>query len=149
MWDLKSGARLKLWRDFRLSLNEMPLTRALEEVSKLWSFAPFVNHYLDPATPKEWPDPWALLHENYYCDLAKTLGMFYTIALSEHGRCNTVELSILKHKKKKDLINIVSVNNELILNYEFNTIVNRQKLSNFYLCVYNYTTEELNIQSYF
>lgn len=149
MWDLRSGDRLKLWREFRLSLDNLQLSEALEKVSNLWSFAPFVNHYLDPAKPSEWPDPWELLHENYYCDLAKALGMFYTIALSNHGRRNTVELSILKHKKKKDHINIVSVNNELVLNYDFNTIVNRQKLSNSYLCVYNYTTEELNIQSYF
>jgi hypothetical protein len=149
MWDLKSADRLKLWREFRLSLDNYQLFEALERVSNLWSFAPFVDYYLDPAKPSEWPSPWDLLHENYYCDLAKTSGMLYTIALSKHGRCNKLELSILKHKKKKHCINILSVNNELVLNYEFNSIVNRQKLSNFYLCVYNYTAEELNIKSYF
>ena len=148
MWDLRSDARLSKWREFRQSLNNLPLYESLQKVSTLWSFAPFVNTYLDPRDTTDWPDPWELLHENHYCDLAKCLGMFYTIALSKHGQDCKLALSVLKYKKKKEYINIVSVNNTHVLNYEFNSIVNRQTVSKSFQYVYNYTEDELNIASY-
>lgn len=147
MWNLKPLDRLLYWKNFREGLKFLTLDECLIETSHLWSFAPFVNHYLDIDSCRNWPDPWSLLHENFYCDLAKTLGMFYTIALSEHGG-NKLSLSILQHKKKKDQINIVTVNDEWILNYEFNSVVNSKKVSKNYQCVYSYTIDDLNIKSY-
>lgn len=147
MWNLRPLDRIFHWKDFREGLRFLTLEECLVEVSHLWSFAPFVNYYLDPESCAKWPDPWTLLHENYYCDLAKTLGMFYTIALSEHGK-NKIVLSILEHKKKKEQINIVIVNDTHILNYDFNSVVNSKKVSKNYHCSFSYTVSDLNIQSY-
>ena len=148
MWNSKPLDRLMQWRKFRQSLDSLDLKTSLIKIVKLWSFAPFVNHYLDPDNFKNWPSPWELLHENHYCDLAKCLGMFYTIALSSHGRNNDIILSIITDQKKKDEINIVCVNNEHVLNYEFNNLVNIKNVSKNYVCSYNYTAEDLNITSY-
>lgn len=94
MWDLFPHQRLNYWRDFRLSLGEMNLCQSLEATVKLWSYAPFVKHYLNHDLPDNWPDPWQLLHDNYYCDLAKTLGMFYTLILCDHFGQTIKDLSI-------------------------------------------------------
>ncbi len=80
MFDLHGTERLIEWKKFRDSLetDESPLIR----VADLWSKAPFVNSYLNPKNPTEWPDPWQLILDLKLDDLAICLGMLYTIKLT-------------------------------------------------------------------
>ena len=81
MFDLYGNERLTEWKRFRDSLESCsdPLTR----VAELWATAPFVNPYLDSKNPNEWPDPWHLVLDSKLDELAISLGMLYTIKLTQ------------------------------------------------------------------
>ena len=85
MWKLSASDRLARWRDFRKSLATVPVDEAIEQTVQFWRSCPFTPFYLEARQPETWPSPWQLLDENYYCDLAKALGMLYTIQFTQHG----------------------------------------------------------------
>jgi hypothetical protein len=87
-----------------------------------------------------------LLDENYYCDISIALGMFYTLALSEHNA--ELDLNILFDPKKKEQINIVVVNSEYVLNYYPGEIVNTSTHQLQFQVRYSYNTSDLQIASY-
>ena len=133
MWNLRPDERLRHWRQFRNDIGALDIENALKETLNLWSFAPYVTHYLHPDDAKEWPDPWTLVHENYYCDLAKCLGMLYTLCLSSHYGAGIEHLEIRIYRNGTDIYNTLWVNGgKYILNLEFNTIVNKSSINNDY-----------------
>jgi hypothetical protein len=94
MWKLEAGERVARWRAFRIEISGVPLERALQQTAELWQNCPHSPYYLDPNDPQSWPTAWDLITENYYCDIAKALGIVYTIAFSEHSRNLPMELAI-------------------------------------------------------
>lgn len=146
MWILRSDQRLAEWKKFRKKISELDSQQAIQSTTQLWSFAPFVNHYLDPATPKEWPNPWQLLDENYYCDLAKALGMLYTLALSKPD----LELELRVYEdSNKNIYNVVWIDQgEYVINYWHNETVNKAQLEEDLKLKFCYTAEHLNLNQY-
>ena len=127
MWNLKPTERLHEWKEFRKKISELDLDVAVFETCHLWSYAHYVTHYLDPDLINEWPDPWTLVDENYYCDLAKTVGMLYTLYLCEHynNGITNLEIKIYKNTGNQDIINTVWVNEgKYILNLIDGEVVN-------------------------
>ena len=94
MWKLETSERIARWRDFRKSLDDLPLANAVQAVAEFWHNCPYQPYYLDPADPESWPTAWDLIAENYYCDVAKALGMLYTICLTQHGATLAAEIHI-------------------------------------------------------
>lgn len=148
MWNLKPEERLREWRALRHSIAADSLESALNTVSHTWSYAPYVTHYLSPDLISDWPDPWTLLHENLYCDLAKALGMLYTVYLSGHWN-NTVdnlEIRIYKNTDTNDWSNVVWVNRgKYILNLMFDTVVNKNLVDENYVLKYRYDINDLRL----
>lgn len=151
MWFLKPDERLREWHAFRKEIGKDSLSEACQKTAHLWSYAPFVNRYLDPNKSSSltvWPDPWELLYENTYCDIAKCLGMLYTLYLSEH-RPDDIELRIYKNFITKEEYNLVWLNRgKYILNLEFDAVVNKTQFNNDTTLVYRYTPEDLNLTKY-
>ena len=116
MFDLYGNDRLTEWKKFRDSLETVP--NPLEEVSKLWSRAPFVNHYLDPQCPSEWPDPWHLVLDGKLDDLAICLGMLYTIKLTQRFMATVCEIHMSMLPKDSSPRFYLVVDNAYVLNYE-------------------------------
>lgn len=148
MWNLKPEERLREWKSFRNYISGLPLQSALAETSKLWSYAPYVSHYLAPDLVSEWPDPWLLIHENYYCDLAKTLGMFYTLYLSQHyfRDITNLEIEVYRNQPRSEEHYIVSINQgKYILNLVFNTIVNKSSITEDLILRHRYTVADLKL----
>lgn len=94
MWKLEAGERIVRWRAFRLAIGGMPLEQAIQTTAEFWQNCPHEPYYLDPGDPESWPTAWDLISENYYCDLAKALGMLYTIAYSNHGHELPMEICV-------------------------------------------------------
>lgn len=84
MFQLPVDGRMKAWRDFRTTIESLPLEQALAQTAEFWANAPFVPYNLEPDDYTKWPDPWTLIYENTYCDVAKCLGILYTISLTTH-----------------------------------------------------------------
>lgn len=145
MFKLPAAERLTRWRDFRKSLDILSLPEALTAVVDFWHGCPFSPYYLDPSKPDEWPNPWTLIEENYYCDIAKALGMLYTIKFTIHNPI--VELRIYIDPETKYQYNLVWIDDgKYVINLVEGEVVNKTLVENLKLRV-KYS-EELNLNSY-
>ena len=125
MFQLKAEDRLRSWRDFRHTLDSLPLDEALDQTAKLWANSPFVPYYLDTDQINLWPDPWTLVDENIYCDIARCLGIVYTMLLSSHGANLDVEIRVYKDPKKHHEFNLACFDQgKYILNMIDGEVVN-------------------------
>lgn len=101
MFDLDGTERLTEWRRIRdqLTSDDNPYRTVLE----VWKRAPLVNQYLDPNDPGSWPDPWHLILDNRYDDLALALGIVYTLGLSERFMSTEIEIHMsIPDSKNRD-----------------------------------------------
>lgn len=116
MFDLYGNDRLVAWKNFRDSLetSESPF----EDTTIFWCHAPFVNQYLNLENPESWPDPWQLILDNKFDDLAITLAMLYTIKLTERFKNSTFEIRQVENSKKTFLV----IDNDVVLNFEYRTV---------------------------
>lgn len=148
-WMLKVNDRLTRWKEFRQSIDKLPIDRAVSEVNNMWSTAPFVTYYLSPDSPDTWPDPWELLAENYYCDIAKALGIIYTIYFTSHKNTD-MAVEIYYDFQKKIRSNVANVSNgKYILNYYPFEIVNTQQIEEQKLdLLYKYSSKDLQLEKY-
>jgi hypothetical protein len=125
MFQLKPEDRLRAWREFRSTLESLPLETALARTAEFWARAPFVPFNLDPEDNSNWPDPWTLLIENSYCDVAKCLGIVYTMSLSGHKKNLEVELRVYEDTKTHYGYNLAWFNQgKYILNLIDGQVVN-------------------------
>jgi hypothetical protein len=149
MWKLDVTARLERWRQFRAEIGSMDLGTALELVQDRWNTAPFTPFYLDVEDPKSWPDPWTLIAENYYCDLARALGMLYTIHLSDHGQDHELVLCIMDRPGTFYRYNLVVVDGgKYVLNLDSHGIVNIRSLPPDLRVIAEYSSEQLKLEQY-
>lgn len=148
-WNLRVNDRLAQWKDFRHTLSNLPLAEAIEEINQLWSTAPFVTYYLDPSDTQTWPDPWTLLAENYYCDVAKSLGILYTIYFTSH-KSTDIEFRTYYDYKEKNRYHIAWIDQgKYILNYYPFEIVNTQQIEEQKLdLLYRYSSKDLQLDKY-
>lgn len=120
--------RLRLWQDFRRKISKLSLDEAVREVEHLWSYAPFQKHYLSTDDIQNWPDPWELLFENYYCNLAIALGIVYTMYLSDHRPA--IEIRIYIDSSTKEQYNLVFIEQgKYVLNLEHDTVLNMSDIN--------------------
>lgn len=135
---------------FRNQICWVSIEEACKQTTQLWSYAPFVSHYLDAnrdISLVPWPDPWVLLYENYYCDIAKSLGMLYTLYLS--GHCSVdIELVMAQDSDTKQGYNLVQLaQGKYILNFEFAAVVNNTQTEHLTV-IRRYTAHDLKIDLY-
>lgn len=148
MWTLCPEDRLIEWRKFREHLCDLTKEEAIHETALLWSKAPISNQWLAADLIKDWPNPWELLHYNYYDDISITLGMVYTLVLSD-DRFNAVFIKILTDINKNTNYHTAWFDDgKYILNYEYNEVINRKDLSPGTTVKYKYSYEDLQIDNY-
>lgn len=146
MFRLHAGERLTRWRDFRKSLDNLPIDQAVQSVVDFWTSCPFNPYYLDPDRPENWPDPWTLIEENYYCDLAKALGMLYTIKFTKHDPA--VEIRVYYDPETRYNYNLVWIaQGKYVLNLISGEVVNKTHVSTNLKLKVKYN-EELKLNSY-
>lgn len=149
MFDPRLQDRLKAWRTFRNKINSAAFNSAVLETIKFWARAPFVPYYLDAAKPETWPDPWDLVEENYYCDLAKALGILYTLYFTEHGPKHTWHLRVYQDKETKYVYNTIDIDNgEYVINLVDNELVNKQYLNESLVLIHEYNQIDLKLDQY-
>lgn len=147
IWSLSTDDRLLSWREFRHELDQLDFEPALKKCVHLWSYVPFVNRHLRPEWPDQWPDPWHLLAENRYCDLAKALGMLYTMYLTRHGDQLSMELRVYDDMTQR--YNLVWIDDgKYVLNFYHDEIVNTQHIQKDLVLAFKYTADELGIEKY-
>ena len=147
MWKLETSERLARWRDFRHSLDDLSLLDAIQSVAEFWQPCPFNPYYLDPADSDSWPTAWELISENYYCDLAKALGMLYTIQFTRHGADLEAEIHIYNDPQTGYVYNLpVLSQGKYVINFLDNKIVNIESINKKLKLKRLYTGTELKLK---
>ena len=147
MWKLETSERIARWRDFRKSLDDLPLADAVQAVAEFWHTCPYQPYYLDPADPVSWPTAWDLIAENYYCDLAKALGMLYTIQFTQHGNTLDAEIHIYNDLKTGYVYHLpVLASGKYVVNFIDNKILNIELINKKLKLKRRYTGAELKLK---
>lgn len=148
MFRLPVTSRLEAWKKFRRSLNELTIEDALEATADFWKNCPFTPYFLDPDDIKSWPDPWTLIEENYYCDLAKSLGMLYTLYLSDHKNYLEFEIRRYQDSESRLVYNLAYLNQgKYVLNLFDGEVVNNTSIDKKLKLLRSWGSE-LNLQQY-
>lgn len=120
MWPQTFSGRLTSWNLLRDQCQNLPAESALTEINRWWFRAPWRPYYLHWDDLSNWPDPWQLLNDDVYCEVARGLGILYTITLLDRADLAPADLVLTQ-----DGANLVQVGKEkYILNWELNTVVN-------------------------
>jgi hypothetical protein len=149
MFQQKPEDRLRSWRDFRTAIGDLPLDHALAQTAEFWAGAPFVPYNLDPDIPTLWPDPWTLVNENVYCDVAKCLGIVYTLLLSKHRMDIDIELRMYQDLENKYVYNLAWINQgKYIINMIDREVLNIEQFDKTLQLKKTYTAVDLQLDNY-
>jgi len=119
IWSPLFEERLQEWRDLRDQAAEASLDVALASINDWWWRSPMVNQTLTWQEFPNWPDAWSLLAQQSFCDLARALGMSYTVLMLH--RDDIQDLYLLQTPNN----NLVQINKEkYILNWSPGVVLN-------------------------
>jgi hypothetical protein len=119
VFNLYDNEKLAEWKNFRDSLETSK--DPLQDVVNLWIKAPFRSSYLNPSKPEEWPDPWTLILKSDLDDLAISLGMLYTIKLTQRFNESKCEIHTLTSGSKEPKYFVV-VDDKHVLNFNYGEV---------------------------
>ena len=97
MWKTLYQERLADWVKLRQAASLLEQSEQLKMINDWWFKAPIVNHLITWESTQDWPTPWELLNNNGYCELARALGIVYTVMLLEET--NYIDLKIIQTKE--------------------------------------------------
>lgn len=128
MFNLYGTERLTEWKNFRDSLESSQTP--YQDVARFWSQAPFVSPYLNPKEPSEWPDPWHLILDGKFDDLAIALGMLYTLKLTQRFIGTKCEIHMSMLPSEKESRYFLVIDDQHVLNFEYANAVGKEVLEN-------------------
>jgi hypothetical protein len=120
MWLNTFEQRLAAWASLRDQVQLLDTDTTLARINSWWFSVPWRPYYLHWDDQPNWPDPWQLLSDNHYCDLARALGILYTITLLNREDLGDATLVLTE---TGDNLVLVS-KSKYILNWDRDTIVN-------------------------
>ena len=120
--------RISVWVNFRhdLEFSNDPL----QEIAEFWGdirLIPF-NKSVDPYNSNSWPTPWQIIADDQYDELTLAIMIGYTVKLTERFKNTKVEIRTLVDSARTRLYNLIYVDEQFVLNYERNTVVNTQDI---------------------
>ena len=120
MWAAVFADRLESWSELRTQIKSLPEESALMSINDWWLATPWHAYHLHWDDVEEWPGPWQLLSDNIYCDVARGLGILYTITLLD--RKDLASASLVLTDQGHNLVLLDQT--KYILNWERNIILN-------------------------
>lgn len=149
MIKLSANERISRWKSLRKNIDVLSFDDACHQVLNFWNNLPYVPYYLDVDNTSLWPDPWQLLVDNYYCDIAKCLGIIYTLHLSKHGNNLNPELRVYYSTSSKHTFHIAYLcDGKYVLNLIDNEIVNNKHINQNLKLIHCYTAADLKLEQY-
>ena len=149
MFKLSTSDRLNRWKTFRYSLSDLSIDLAIKQTLDFWNRCPFCPFYLEIDRPDTWPNPWQLIEDNHYCDLAKCLGIVYTLYLSKHANDLDPEIRVYFQPKTRHTYHIAYLcQGKYVLNLIEGEIVNKQHINQELKLKYRYTAADLKLEQY-
>jgi len=120
MWAKTFDQRLNEWYSLRTEVSSIGLESSLLTINAWWHTAPWTAYYMHWDDCESWPDPWQLLDDNVFCDVARGLGILYTITMLDR---EDVQNASLVHTD--DGYNLVLIpDTDYILNWDKDSVFN-------------------------
>jgi len=131
MWfQQKREDRILHWRDWRKSLSGKDKHKVLQEIAKTWAQVPTGSQIIAQDSFDDWPNPWQLISDNYYCDLSVALGMCYSILLLDDYQDLYEDVSLNIYKQNNNWVNLPTINQgKYVLNWNVGEIVNIEHIA--------------------
>ena len=120
MWPKTFAARLESWTALRTLVQSQDLETALAAINQWWFNSPWKAYHLHWDDQAQWPDPWQLLSDDIYCDVAKALGILYTISLLD--REDMADATLVLTEDHRNLVLVSKT--KYILNWNSDSVVN-------------------------
>jgi len=120
MWPKTFQLRLDAWAHLRKQCQNQNAETVLTNINQWWFQTPWRAYHLHWDDQDVWPDPWQLLSDNLYCDVARGLGILYTISLLDHADLTDAELVLTDEGHNLVLVD----KRKYILNWNEKNIVN-------------------------
>lgn len=119
-WPATFEARLDSWNQLRTQVADQPVESALETINSWWFQSPWTAYHLHWDDQITWPDPWQLLSDNMYCEVARGLGILYTITCLNRGDMDSAELVLTNDDRNLVLLD----KSKYILNWDRTVVLN-------------------------
>ena len=119
MWPKTFAERLESWAQLRTQASTADTETALHAINSWWFQTPWRAYHLHWDDQSKWPDPWELLSDNIYCDLARGLGILYTITLLDRA---DLQDSVLAESDQGNLVLVQD--KKYILNWDSQQVLN-------------------------
>ncbi len=119
-WPATFEARLDSWNQLRTQVADQPVESALETINSWWFQSPWTAYHLHWDDQITWPDPWQLLSDNMYCEVARGLGILYTITCLNRGDMDSAELVLTNDDRNLVLLD----KSKYILNWDQTVVLN-------------------------
>jgi hypothetical protein len=120
VFQLNYETRLSDWYGLRVDLENSDTQTKCVKIDQWWQKAPLVTHHLHLLDTESWPDPWQLLVENTYDEVARALGMCYTLLLL--GEDN-IEIAEATNNLGDDVVIVLVDNAKYVMNYYPDTVL--------------------------
>lgn len=119
-WPATFEARLDNWNQLRTQVADQPVESALETINSWWFQSPWTAYHLHWDDQNTWPDPWQLLSDNMYCEVARGLGILYTITCLNRGDMDSAQLVLTNDDRNLVLLD----KSKYILNWDRTVVLN-------------------------
>jgi hypothetical protein len=119
-WPATFEARLDSWNQLRTQVADQPVESVLEIINSWWFQSPWTAYHLHWDDQITWPDPWQLLSDNMYCEVARGLGILYTITCLNRGDMDSAELVLTNDDRNLVLVD----KSKYILNWDRTVVLN-------------------------
>lgn len=124
MVDKNYYQRLKIWQQLRKTLETC--TNPIQDVIDFFDRLPTSSIAVDPDKQSTWPSPWLLIEENIYCRFLKTLGICYSLQLTERFSSSNFEIHIGVDEKINDLVYKIIIDTQSISSYNDSWVLNNK-----------------------
>jgi len=96
---LDGRARLNSWKALRDEITGTPdPIQKIGKALQFWRLAPIENPVIDWDNSQSWPTAWELLHNNRFCESALSLGVAYTLLLSDPEIFSNLAMMLITHR---------------------------------------------------
>jgi hypothetical protein len=119
-WPATFEARLDSWNQLRTQVADQPVESALETINSWWFQSPWTAYHLHWDDQITWPDPWQLLSDNMYCEVARGLGILYTITCLNRSDMDSAQLVLTNDDRNLVLVD----KSKYILNWDRTVVLN-------------------------
>jgi len=141
IWNsIPNEERLRLWKNLREDIKDLPLDIQLERVAKFCSTIPFGSRTLDYYDPTNWPTPWEILFHGSFCTSSISLLIFYTFVLLSVS--SALELMLVEDESGGIYL-LPIVDNHYVLNHHLGQISKYPEVKDSLRVLQKYTREQV------